>query len=315
MAHIPWDAKYRPRKIEDFIFQNEAHAAKLKEYVAAGSIPHLILRGHRGTGKTSLAYLLKSLLNIDDMDFLFIPASEENNVETVRVKIKSFVSTYASSNFKIVFLDEADLLSSSAQNSLRSMMETYVENARFILTCNHPHKLVPELRSRCTEYGFNALDKTEMLRAIVKILQAEKVPVGDPELDLLDCDGGYIESCYPDMRKLISTVENGVLGGKLQPFAEEMTSTDEISVTLLEFMESDDWDKMREYACANVSEDQWDDIYRFLYKHLAAAGKFQSDTNKWKAGIIVIADFMYRNAFVADREINFAACIIKLSQI
>lgn len=275
------------------------------------NIPHLLLHGHRGTGKTSLAYLIKAELEIDDIDFLKINASDENNVDVVRSKIKNFISSMAmSSEYKLVFLDEADYLSGNAQGILRSMMEEYVDNARFILTCNKPHKIIPELKSRCTEIQYSTLDRDAMTLRFAQILKKEKIKIDD--LDIID---EYVSHCYPDFRKLLVVAQGSVKNGKLQPFKDNVTTdTTEHMVMIVDFLEKDNWEQARTYLSENISDDKWEECYQFLYTYLHEIGKFKNIT-KWKAGVVVIADHLYKNAFVADSEINFAACLIRLSEI
>lgn len=313
MASIPWDEKYRPKNVSEFLFQNESHKALVEKFIREKNIPHLLLAGHHGTGKTSLALLLREELGIDEIDFLVLNGSVERGIDTVRDKIKNFISTYSSSEFKIVFIDEADALTPDAQKSLRAMMQTYIENARFIFACNAVNKITEPLRSRCTELTFKSMSFDEMALRATKILKKEKVQMGDEEYALL---GEIIEAGYPDFRKVIASMQNSVFNGKLVRNDEGITNgIGDIGLTILEYMESDDWDKIREFACANVGEDQWDDLYRFLYTNLGAAGKFEADASKWKTGIVCISDHLYRDSFVADHEINFAACVIKLSLI
>lgn len=311
MSKDIWYSKYLPKKISDYIFQDESQKELITKMIEEKNIPHLLLHGHRGTGKTSLAYLIKSELQIDDIDFLKINASDENNVDVVRSKIKNFISSMAmSSEYKLVFLDEADYLSGNAQGILRSMMEEYVDNARFILTCNKPHKIIPELKSRCTEIQYSTLDKDAMTLRFAHILKKEKIKVED--IDIID---EYVDRCYPDFRKLLVVAQGSIKNGSLQPFQDNVTTdTTEHMVTIIDFLEKDNWERARTYLSENISDDKWDECYQFLYTYLHEIGKFK-DTKKWKAGVVVIADHLYKNSFVSDPEINFAACLVRLSEI
>lgn len=311
MAMIPWDKKYRPRILKDFIFQDESQKALINKFIEDGSFPHLLLSGNPGVGKTSLAYLLKELFEIDKMDFLYIPASDDNNVDTVRTTIKSFVSTYPTSEFKIVLLDEADYLTPNAQGILRTVMLDYAEQARFILTCNYAHKIIPALKSRCTEIKFKAPDRDMVTVRAIRILAAEGVKIeSEEDFERLDT---FIEACYPDFRKLLKTLQDHVRNGKLVPMGDVGGGSTELCLSILDMIEQDDWDGARKFACSNASDDQWEEIYTFLYTYLDQVGKFKDDMGKWKQGIIVLSDHLYRHSMVADHEINFAACAIKLS--
>jgi replication factor C small subunit len=310
MAKQPWDMKYLPSTVDEYIFQNAAQKETIIKILEDKTFQPLILSGHRGTGKTSLAYLIKSEYGIEDSDWLKINGADENDIGTVRVKVKSFVSSMAMSfDFKIVFIDEADRLSASAQDALKGIMEEYKENARFIFTTNKPHKIIPELKSRCFEIEFPSLDREEMTFKFATILQKEKINVTD--LEILD---EYVNNCYPDFRKLLITAEQSVRKGTLPPMSNVVSDTTEFMVTAIEFIESDNWEAARTYLAANVPDDRWDECYRFLYDYLHELGKFK-DTKKWKSGIVIIADHLYRHGFVADAEMNFAACLIRLSEV
>lgn len=304
-----WEIKYRPQKLSDYIFQNAQEQQQLERYVEEGSIPHLLLSGHRGTGKTTLAYILKNELNIDDSDFMVINASDENSVDTIRNKIKGFVSTFALSKFKMVFLDEADYLSHNAQAVLRNMMEEYADNARFVLTCNKLHKVMPELQSRCRTILFSAPDKDSMMLRMAAILKKESVKV--PSLDVLE---EYVEQLYPDCRKMIQTLQENSATGTLQPLTGSSDNM-EVHLKIAQLMEKGKFLEMREYIAANVSDDQWEELYKFLYEYLHEIGKFAKDDKKWAAGMVIIADHLYRNSFVSDPEINAVAMFIKLGEL
>lgn len=311
MVQPIWAIKHRPKTIDDYIFQDDTLKSSVEKWVKEKSIPHLLLKGHRGTGKTSLVYLLKSLLEIEDCDFLEKNASKDNSIETVRNDISSFISTMAVGPFKLVLLDEADWLTPAAQSTLRAILadEDYSNNARFIFTCNYPKKIMPELRSRLMEFDFGKLDKDILLEKSAEILSKEKVKVGS--IELLE---KYVDLAYPDFRKLLVMLEQNTKDKKLQ----EPTNTDtsiEYKVQILELLEQGNWEQIRNVVCSNVDGDEWIDVYRFLYEYLHEVGKFRDDKKKWKAGIVILGDYLFRHATVADPEINFTACIIRLTEV
>lgn len=307
MAKELWEIKYRPKNIDEYVFQNEKHREVIEKFVEEKSIPHLLLDGHRGTGKTSLAFILKKELNIDDSDFMLINASDENDVGTMRNKIKGFISTYSMSDFKIVLLDEADYLSQAAQAILRNMMEEYSDNARFILSCNRGNKIIPELKSRCFEMKFKRMDRDDMLERLAIILSKEKVKATVETLEQ------YIDLAYPDMRKAVQLLQSNSANGILNE-PSEVDPTTELHLKVVEFMEKNKYDSIREMLSTNMSDDDWEPLYTFLYTYLHEIGKF-SDEKKWKAGVIILADHLYRHAIVADPEINAAAMFIRLGEI
>jgi replication factor C small subunit len=305
-----WDAKYLPKKQEDYIYQDENQKKTIQEFLDKKYIPNLVLSGHRGTGKTSLVYLLKNSFGIEDTDFLKINGSAQTGKDVITSTVQSFISVLPMSfDYKIVFIDEADRLSPAAQDALKGMRDEYIDNARFIFTSNKPHKLIAELRSRALEIEYKSIDKDEMTLRFATILQKEKVKFDN--IEVLD---DYVNACYPDFRKLLITAQGAVSEGKLRPFANAISDTTEFMVRASEFIEKDNWEEARTYLAANVPDDNWEDCYRFLYDYLHEIGKF-ADTKKWKAGIVIVADHLYRHAYVADPELNFTACLIRLSEV
>lgn len=304
-----WYTKHHPTTFEEYIFANEEHKRVVKKFLDEKSIPHLILHGHRGTGKTSLANLFKIALDIEDMDFLKLDASKDNSVDIVRNKISAFVSTMASGPFKIVFLDECERLSPAAQDTLRAMTVDYANNARFIFACNKVSKIIPELRSRCQELEFQSLDKNDMLERAAIILRKEKVKT---DLDTLD---KYVDTAYPDFRRLINLLERNSDNGVLSKEFEVKDGLYETKAECMLYVESGDWDSARKMLATQFMDEDYEDIYTFFYENLSNLNKFPIASAKWKAGIVIIAEYLYRNQFVADKEINFCAMMIRLSEI
>lgn len=312
MSKLPWAIAYRPKAAKDFLFQDEHAKALVSKFIEEQNIPHLLLSGHRGTGKSSLVSVLKHEIEIDDMDYLYLNASLDNSVDIIRTKVLSFVNTFAMSAFKMVYMDEADRLTPSAQDALKSMMEDYAENARFVLTCNKPHKIIPELKSRCQEIVFKSLDKEEVFQKAAKILKKEKVTLDEATYDLIE---KYIDATFPDFRKLLNVLQQKTINGVLTDSDDGADGgANEFNVTMLEMMEKGQWAKIRPYMSENTPDDQWEEVYRFLYDYISELPAFE-DAQKTDEAIITIADHLYKNNFVADSEINFAACIIKLSRI
>ncbi len=309
MAKQLWSIKYRPKTLDDYIFKDDAHRSLVERWISEQNIPHIFLKGHRGTGKTSLALLLKNLLEVEDSDFLSLNASDDNNIETIRTKVKNFVSTFAYGPFKIVLLDEADGLTPAAQGTLKSMMEEFSDNARFILTCNKPNKVIPELQSRCQSLEYKALDKEQMLERAAVILKKEKVKTSLENLE------AYIDSCYPDFRRVIETLDQNSQDGHLLPFDEREEDIADWQMKLVEMIEGDNFAGLREAMSAVTSDDEWDEVYRFLYDNLHELGKFKGDFDRWSQGVVIIGDHLFRHSQVADPEINAAAMMIRLGSV
>lgn len=305
-----WSLKYRPKTLDEYIFKDESHRQLIERWVKEKSIPHILLKGHRGTGKTSLALLLKDLLGIEDMDWLKFNASDERGVDTIRTKVKNFVSTFALGDFKIVFMDEADGLTPDAQKTLKSMMEEYADNARFIMTCNNPNKIIPELSdSRTQVIEYKSLDKDAMTERAAIILSKEKVKTSIENLEK------YVDGCYPDFRKLVETLDKNSRNGVLLDYDEASQEINEWELVLVQMIEGNSYTSIREAMSAVTSDDEWEQVYRFMYDNLHELGKFKGDFDKWSQGIIIIGDHLFRHSQVADPEINAAAMFLRLGNV
>ena len=305
-----WVEKYRPTGLKDYVFENESHKVAFKSFIDDRTIPHLLLTGLQGSGKSTIAQILISKLGIDESDLLYINASDQNSVEDMRSTIKSFVMSYALGEFgaKIVLLEEGDYMTHQAQGVLRRLMEDYAEDARFIITANAANKIVPAIKSRCQHFTFKAADQDDITEYVAKILIAEEI---DFELDDLDM---YVRAAYPDIRKIVNSVQQHVDNGTLPALTATDESSDDYNVSLLTHISKDDWLSARKCVCSNVPNEEMESIYRFLYLNLEKSKKFKS-TEKWEEGQIEIAEHLYMHSLVADPEINLAALFIKLKRI
>jgi len=305
--HVLWAEKYRPTSLDDYIFQDSTHKKAFERMVKDKTIPHLLLSGVQGGGKTTIAEILIKALDVDPVDVLVINASDENSVDMMRDKIKGFITTFAMGEFKIIQLEEADYLSPPAQAVLRKYMEEPNCPARFILTCNYENKIMPALRSRSQQYRFKSADKDAIAERLAVMLISEDIEV---DLELLY---KYISVGYPDIRKIINLLQQNSIDGVLQPISNAV-ETGDYKFKILDLLTVDNWTEARTLACANVSKEEWEDLYRFLYENLSKSKKF-SEKAKWEAGIVIIAEYLYKNAAVADQEINAAGMFIRLSQV
>lgn len=304
-----WCEKYRPQTVRDYIFQNEKYKAQINQMIAEQSIPHMLLSGVQGSGKTTLAQILITALNIDPSDVMIINASDENSVDTVRDKIKEFSSTAPLGKFKIVLLEEADHISGAAQAALRRVMEENSDTTRFILTCNYKYKITPPIQSRCTaKYQFKAPDKDDIAEYLINVLAKEQVTF---DLKLLD---KYIAAAYPDIRDILGALQQNTIDGVLQVPTEQDSSVEDYKFKLLDYIEQDKWVDARKLVCTNVQREEYDDLYRFLYDNIGRSKKFQNKDN-WEEAILIISDHMYKHTSHADAEINAAAMFIRLGQL
>jgi DNA polymerase III delta prime subunit len=302
-----WVEKYRPQVLKEYVFHDEKQQQAFSKMVEQKSIPHLLLSGVQGTGKTTIARILINECDVEETDILIINASDENSVDVIRDKIKGFITTYALGDFKVILLEEADYITPNGQAVLRVLMEEYSNEARFILTCNYENKIIPAIRSRCQHFRFKAGDRDDISEYVATILIREKV-----KFDLQTLDK-FISIGYPDIRKIVNTMQQHTHGGVLTIPSPQGEDGD-YKYELLDLIQLDKWVKMREIICGNVSGEEWEDLYRFLYENLYRAPKFEN-TQRWEEGIIIVADHLYKHTLSADPEINAAAMFIKLGQL
>ena len=206
MSNSLWVEKYRPNTLENYI-GNEHLKSKVENYLNSGDLPHLLLYGKAGTGKTTLA---KLLVNNIECDYLYINASDENNVETVRTKVKGFASTIGFKDLKVIILDECDYITPNAQAALRNLMETFSKHCRFILTCNYVERIIDPIQSRCQSFQIIPPSRNEVAKHLHKILVQENIMDTREDIKIL------VESGYPDIRRVINSAQRNVVNGKLK---------------------------------------------------------------------------------------------------
>ena len=307
MKHYLWCEKHRPQTVDQYIFHDKQLKSAVYRMIADQSIPHLLFSGTAGSGKTSLAQILIRSLNVDETDVLTINASDEKGIDIFRDKVKTFSMSVALGSFKIIHLEEADMLTPAAQSALKMFMEEMNEHVRFILTCNTISKIIVPIRSRCQEFFFKAADFNDVVESMVNILASERVTF---DLTLLD---KYVTYGYPDIRKVINTLQQNTINNELLP-PNLVGETGDYKFKLVELLEAGKWNDARKIVCANVADDEWESVYRFLYENLQRAPQFQ-DTSKWEEAIIIVAEHLYKHSICADPEINAAAMFIRLGQL
>lgn len=301
-----WVEKYRPAKVEDYVFRDDAQRRQVNSWIKDGSIPHLLLSGAAGIGKTTLARVLCNELNIEDYDVLEINASRDNNVDTVRDKIINFVQMIPFGPFKVVLLDEADYLTPNAQAILRGVMETYSNHSRFILTCNYPNRIIPALHSRCQGFHIEKTDKTEFTARVATILVTEGV---DFDLDTLDT---YVLAAYPDLRKCINAVQQNVTEENTLAAPTVSNDSSDYKIEMVELFKKGKIQDARKLVCSKARPEEMEEIYRWLYDNLDLIAK--SDEGKDQA-VIFIKNGLVDHVVCADSEINLASTLIKLARL
>ncbi len=301
-----WVEKYRPSTIDGYVFQDNNQKKQIAAWIKEQSIPHLLFSGSAGIGKTTLAKILLNELEISEHDILEINASRTNSVDDVRDKIINFVQMIPfGSPFKVVLLDEADYLSPNAQAALRGVMEEYHVNARFILTCNYPNKIIPALHSRCQGFHVVKTDQLKFFERVEYILNEEKISFDAETL------ANFVAAYYPDLRKTINSVQQNVSDGKLHAPNNSNEGTEDYKFKMVELFKEGRITDARKLICGQIRPDEIDDIYRWLYDNIALFG----DDARQEKAIVIIKQGLVDHTLVMDPEINLAATLIKLSAV
>lgn len=306
MNKILWTEKYRPSTLDDYVFPDSYQEKQIRAWVSEGSIPHLLLSGEPGVGKTTLARILINELGIEDFDTLTINASRENGVDIVRNKINTFAQTVPFGNYKIILLDEADHTSSEFQAALRNDMEAYHLTCRFILTCNYPHRIIPALKSRCHTIHISKTDVTEFTARAAKILLAENIQF---ELDTLDT---YVRATYPDLRKCLNQLQVNIVDGVLNHVQGDSNNENQLLVNATRLFKEGKITEGRQELMhyIGVHPTQVENVYRWMYDNLDLWGK----TNEQRdASIIKIRNGLANLPLVGIAEINLAATLVELT--
>ena len=300
-----WVDKYRPKSMDGYVWRDNAQKRQVESWIKDKSIPHLLLSGTPGIGKTTMAKILVNEIGIEDVDVLDVNASRETGIDFIRNKIVPFISSIAWGPFKVVLLDEADRLSPQAQDSLKGIVEEYSAYARFILTCNNPNMVVPALHSRCQQFHFTKLDQTEFTARAATILVEENVEF---DLDTLDV---YVSTTYPDLRKCLNLLQQNTSEGKLFSPQKEDAGTLEYKFEMVELFKAGKITEARKLVCSKARPEEMEQIYRWLYNNLSIFG----DETKQDKAMIIIREGLVNHTFVIDPEINLAATLVKLSHL
>jgi len=294
--HTLWIEKYRSQTLEQYI-GNDAVKDRIADCIAKNDIPHFIFAGSAGTGKTTLAKLIVGNIQCD---YLYLNASDENGIDTIRDKVKGFASTASFQPIKVVILDEADFLTQPAQAALRNLIEEYSAYTRFILTCNYVERLIEPLQSRCELHMLKPPTKGAVAKHIcINILDVEGITY-----EMVDV-AKVINEFYPDIRSVIKVLQSNIKESKLVVTALDDNWTKQL-VQILSKREKNAWYQVRQLV-ADAQVDDFQTAYRYMFEHLA---EFSYGNDAQLS--VILDDFIWRAGVVPDKEINFAACIAKV---
>lgn len=301
-----WTEKYRPKSIDEYVFRDERQRSQIQTWIDDKSIPHLLFSGKAGIGKTTLAKVLINELDIHPYDVLELNASRTNSVDHVRDTIVNFCNMIAFGSFRVVLLDEADYLSPNAQAALRGIMEEYHSIARFILTCNYPHRIIPALHSRCQGFHMENLDKDEYMARVATVLVNEEV---DLDLETLEI---YVKASYPDLRKCLNSVQANSGTGKLLPPDASDQSIEDWQLNMVMLFKEGKIQEARKMVCKSVQPDEIGDVFKWLYNNVDLIS--EDETTQEKA-ILIIKQGCVDHTVSADPEINLSATMIRIAHL
>jgi replication factor C small subunit len=301
--HYLWVEKWRPTTLETYV-GNAAFKEKLSMWFKEGDIPHLLLYGVQGTGKTTAAKLI--LKNID-CDYLFINASDENNIETVRNKLKGFAAGVGFKSLKIAVLDECDYITPQAQAALRNLMEAFSKTCRFILTANYIERIIDPLISRCQVFEISPPSRKEVALHAAYILKQENISFNPKDVALV------VDAHYPDIRQIINDLQRHSSDGSLKIVEKQVIESDYKSRILSVLTSAEDsWSKFQtiRQIIADAKVRDFTSLYRLLFDRVD-----QLCPNNISAAILALAEGQYRDSFVVDHEINMCATIINILKL
>jgi len=299
LEHMIWYEKYRPQSIDDMSLDKD-YKKIFTSYIEGGSIPHLLLNGVQGSGKTTLAYILMN--SIPCVTLTLNASGQDRGIETIRGKVRIFASSQPPANrIKIVLLDEADQLTHDSQTALRNTMETYSSSCRFILTCNYVDKVIPPLHSRCTKFTFDRFPKRKLIQLCESILGKEGITEYTRE-DITE----VINRFYPDVRSVINNLQSACVSGSLNLRALGALKVDPSEVGAL--IKQGRVQSIRQHL-AGITEFTF--LYKWIYNEF-----MQGFSDEQQAGIVeCLVNALSVEMTIPDREINFINCAIGIMMV
>jgi len=294
-----WVEKYRPTTLDRYV-GNETIKNKISDYLEQGSIQNLLLHGVAGTGKTTLAKLL--VKNID-CDFLYINASDERGIDTIREKIQPFALSMGFNDVKIVILDESDYLTPQAQATLRHTIEACSATTRFILTCNYLERIISPLQSRCQSFEITPPSKEIVTDLVCRVMVDENVKWETNDIIPV------IDTHYPDIRKIINTIQGSVINGQIKIDDSSLKNSQLGGLVVDALIRKAKLSEIRQILADSGSR-EFDDLFKYIYdKSSTLFGDREGEA------ILIIAKYQYEYTFVLEKEICIAAMLNKLLDI
>jgi replication factor C small subunit len=294
--HTLFTEKYRPDTLEGYI-GNDDFKSSLQQWIDSNDIPHLLLCGGAGTGKTTAAKLIVNNINCDS---LYINCSDENGIDTIRDKVKSFASAASFKPQKVVVMDEADFLTINAQAALRNVIETFSLNTRFIFTCNYVERIIDPIQSRTVVFELIPPSMQDVAFKCVEILDLEEIVYTKADIVRI------IKQTYPDIRKSLNLLQSSIKNGELQQSRDviNLKQTSDQVIELLKTKNIKNFTTIRQLVMDSNIRD-YNELYRILFER---ADEFTDSA----IATLIIADYQHKSIMAPDKEITFCACVSKL---
>lgn len=288
--------KYRPTTLEHYV-GNENIKEVIQKYLNQNDIQNFIFYGGAGTGKTTLAKIIVKNL---DCDFLYLNASDENGIDTIRDKVKGFASTASFKGIKVVILDEADFITIQGQAALRNVIETFSRSTRFILTCNYIERIIDPIQSRCQVLKIVPPSKLDTAKHTAWVLDQEEISYETDDIKSI------VNQYYPDLRKMLNTIQLSTINSKLLLDKDVLVSSNYMLSIIKELSTSKNWKNIRQIIADSGVKD-FEELYRFLFDN---SSKYASDREGSVA--IILNEHLYQANFRIDKEINIMSAISKI---
>jgi DNA polymerase III delta prime subunit len=288
--------KYRPTTLEHYV-GNENIKEVIQKYLNQNDIQNFIFYGGAGTGKTTLAKIIVKNL---DCDFLYLNASDENGIDTIRDKVKGFASTASFKGIKVVILDEADFITIQGQAALRNVIETFSRSTRFILTCNYIERIIDPIQSRCQVLKIVPPSKLDTAKHTAWVLDQEEISYETDDIKSI------VNQYYPDLRKMLNTIQSSTINSKLLLDKDVLVSSNYMLSIIKELSTSKNWKNIRQIIADSGVKD-FEELYRFLFDN---SSKYAS--NREGSVAIILNEHLYQANFRIDKEINIMSAISKI---